>query len=449
MSKTNRRNVLRAGAAISAGIVSGAAFSPGDTEAQCRLKQDCGSTWEREYDFGHKMLFMDEYHQATLEILGRLSGEIDHIGELSSRAVSVIKNGGTVYNSMNIGHQPIYETKEKHRGNPGHMKDHDGFDDMKKGDMVFTNHCTKAVQKARDRGVYVVCATVNYINNEFRPENYTNPNEDDLLLGDVSNEVLHSHVPHTQGLVHAPEIPEISICASTTTGTGSLHWMLCAEIAHKLAKKKAPAVEKSADYLRILTERVQQLAMYRSRIRDTAVTMARRIRAGGRWFVQGVEHQGLWIELSTVECGPFIVNKGNRDEKNDNDVWLIPAMSPAFPDEVKLAMEKQLAGAYVIAVAPASLDGKVPHGRLLDIADAGFDNLSPESGGVIGIKGMKETICPTSGVVGNIIQQMICAQWVDEMVRRGSVPYFYQGVCQIGGRELNKVMQPFFERQGF
>ena len=36
--------------------------------------------------FGHTMLFMEEYHQATMEILGRLSGELDQVGELSSRA---------------------------------------------------------------------------------------------------------------------------------------------------------------------------------------------------------------------------------------------------------------------------------------------------------------------------------------------------------------------------
>jgi len=449
MSRMSRRSVLHTGAAISAGIVSGVSFKSGRTEAECSTDQDCGCKWENEYDFGHKILFMDEYHQATLEILGRLSGELDHIGELSSRAADVIKNGGTVYNSMNVGHQAIYETKENHRGNPGFMKDHKGFDEMKKGDMVFTNSCNRAVQKARDRGVYVVCATVNYINNEFRPQGYTNPNEDDLLLKDVSNEILHSHVPYTQGLVHAPEIPEISICPSTTTGTGALHWMLCAEIANKVANKKATAVDKSAEYLRILTGRVEQLAMYRSRIRETAVTMTRRIRAGGRWFVRGVEHQGLWIELSTVECGPRIVNKGDWNAHKDKNVMLIPAISPAHPEEIKLAMEKQLEGAYVIAVAPSSLDGEVPYGRLLDIADADFDNLSPESGGIIKIKGRKDTICPTSGIVGNVIQQMICAQWVDEMVRRGSVPYFYQGVCQIGGREYLQVMQPYFERQGF
>jgi len=86
---------------------------------------------------------------------------------------------------------------------------------------------------------------------------------------------------------------------------------------------------------------------------------------------------------------------------------------------VKLAREKQIEGAFVIGIGPAALDGKRPPGRLIELADAGFDNHSPESGGVLPMPGRDGGICPTSGVMGNVIQQMICAQWVDEMVRRG------------------------------
>ena len=55
-------------------------------------------------------------------------------------------------------------------------------------------------------------------------------------------------------------------------------------------------------------------------------------------------------------------------------------------------LEKQIEGAYVIGVGPGSMDGVTPTGRLVDIADAGFDNFSPESGGVIRIDGRSERI---------------------------------------------------------
>lgn len=447
MSKITRREMFRTGVTLGAGAAAGSLFNSKNAEAT--VKKEQADMPGDEYTFGHTILFMDEYHQGTMEILGRLSGEVEHVGELGARAASVVKNGGTVWTSMNVGHMPIAELKQDRRGCPGIMKDGKEFDKMKKGDMVFTNHCNRAVQAARDRGVYVVAATVNYINNEFRPQNYTNPNEDDLLLKDVSNDILHSHVPYYQGLVHAPEIPEIPICPSTTTGSGALHWMLNGEIANKLAGSGSKEGEKAAEYVRIVTERVDRIREHRDRIRETAVIMARRIIDGGRWFARSIEHPGFASELQGVECGSMIINWGDWDAEKEKNVMLINAISPKHPEEVKLALEKQVEGAFVIGVGPSSLDGVVPTGRLIDIADAGFDNFSPESGGVIKISGRNDTICPTSGITGNVIQQMVCAQWTDEMVRRGAVPYYYVGVCQIGGREHNAAIRMFFERQGY
>lgn len=448
--KINRRLFLGAGVGVGALLsgtgertqVLGAETSGGD----CRPP---GAP-----TFGHTVLFMEEYHQATMEILGRLSGELDQVGDLSSRAATVIKRGGTVWTSMDDGHMPIEEQKHTRRGNPKILRNHRGlqaasFEQLQKGDMVFTNQCNRAVQRAREHGVYVVAVTVNYVDNEFRPAGFTNPNEDNLMLRDVSNEILHSHVPYYQGLVHAPQIPEFTLCPSTTTGSGALHWMLNAEIANKVWTGSSMAVDKSAEYLRVLTQRVEKIKDHEPRIRETAVTMARRIRQGGRWFVRSLEHPGFASELSGVASGPMIVNWGDWEAGKEQNVMLINAISPAYPQEVQLALKKQIEGAYVIAVGPSSMDGQSPPGGLIDVADVGFDNFSPEREGVIAIPGRSHRICPTSGIIGNVIQQMICAQWTDEMVRRGSVPFYWMGFFQAGGRPYDDAIRPSFEAQGF
>ena len=83
------------------------------------------------------------------------------------------------------------------------------------------------------------------------------------MLKDVSHAILHTHVPYQQGLVHAPEIPEFALCPSSGTGSGALFWMLNAEIADKLADRKAKRVEKSITYLNTLTERVKRIKLNR------------------------------------------------------------------------------------------------------------------------------------------------------------------------------------------
>ena len=273
MNKKTRRQILQNGLLLGAGA-AGASHLSAASHAGHQPCESPAESWSGEYDFGHTQLFMEEYHQGTLEILGQISGELEQVGQLTSRAAQVIRDGGNVWTSMNIGHMPYEEHRNIRRGNPGLMKEHEEFDHLAPGDMVFTNHCKPQVQAARDRGVYVVAVTVNYVNNEFRPADFTVPNKGNLLLKDVSNEILHSHVPYYQGLVHAPEIPEFTLCPSVTTGLGALHWMLNAELANKLAHGAVAAVDKSAQYLRILTEGVRRVERHMPRIRRVAVEMA-------------------------------------------------------------------------------------------------------------------------------------------------------------------------------
>ena len=397
------------------------------------------------------MPYMIDYHQGTLEILAKLKGELDQIGALTSRAAAVIGRGGTVWTSMDSGHMPIAEQAQDRRGSPGLLVDHSDFDPMQKGDMVFTQRCDRNVLAARERGVYVVCVTTNYQDNEFRPAGFTDishSNPDGLMLKDVSNEILHSHVPYQQGLVWSREIADFALCPSSTTGSGTVHWLINAELAHKVADSGAPEVGPSAEYLGILTERVERVAGHQAGLGETAALMSQRVLEGGRWFAQSLEHAGFFTEFN-VASGPRIVNTGDWEAAPDKNIMLISAISPAFAEEIELAQAKKAAGAYLIGIGPASLDGEVPQPNLLGLADAPFDNFSPESGGVIALPGRAQSICPTSGIVGNVIQQMISAQWAEEMLKRGAVPTFLRGVYQNGGREYNAEMESVFTQKGF
>ena len=397
------------------------------------------------------MTFMRQYHQGTMQILDELSGELEQIAALGARAAAVIARGGTVWTSMNSGHLPFFEHDEARRGNPGIFRSSKDFSAMEEGDLAITNFCFREVLEARERGVYIACVTTPYWDNEFRPAGFTDishGNPDGLMLKDVSNEILHTHMPYQQGLVDCPEIPEFRLCPCAATGGGAVHWMLNAEAANRLANPNALAGEKARCYLAILTERAASTTTHMDAIQETARNMSQRIIAGGRWFASSLEHPGFETEFN-VACGPRMVNDGDWEATRDKNVMVITAISPAFAAEVELAKEKKAEEAFVIGIGPNSLDGDTPAAGLLNIADAGFDNFSPEAGGVVDISGRPQTICPTSGIVGNLIQQMLNSQWAEEMIKAGTVPTFMRGIYQAGGREYNDAMTEVYQQRGY
>ena len=396
------------------------------------------------------MTYMEQYHEGTMQILNEMAGELEQIGALGARAAEVLGRGGTVWTSMYSGHMPHAEQADDRRGSPELFRTHQEFSDLREGDLVFTDLCHRDVLAARERGVYVVCVTSPYRDNEFRPAGFTDVthgNPDGLMLKDVSNEILHTHMPYQQGLVECPEIPEFRLCPCAATGSGAAHWMLNAETAARVADSGAGEGEMARHYLTVLTERAARAADYMPSVQATTELMTERILAGGRWFAASLEHPGFQSEFN-VACGPRVVNTGDWAAAPGRNIMLISAISPCFPEEVGLAKERKAEGAYLIGIGPATLDGVAPEEGLLDLADAPFDNFSPESGGVVEIPGRPETICPTSGIVGNVIQQMISAQYAEEMIKAGATPTFLRGIYQAGGREYNEAMTETFEQRG-
>ena len=100
-------------------------------------------------------------------------------------------------------------------------------------------------------------------------------------------------------------------------------------------------------------------------------------------------------------------------------------------------------GAFIIASGPST------QRELKALADVYFDNLSPEGGGLFEIKGIDGKVSTTGGVMNNWLMWIFTAQFVDEMVRRGWIPWFWIGGYTVGGGDYNKAARPFFFKQGF
>jgi len=439
MNKLSRRNVLKTGALLAAGAAG---------MGTATRKADAADRAGSKYSWGHTIDFGEQYYIRIKEILGKIRhNEMALIGEISSRMAASIKNGGNAWYHAHEGHMCYHEFVMENKGNPGIIKSHtrkkdDDYVNMKSGDVLVTNFVDENVRKARDNGVHVVGVPVNYIDNEWSPRGFVQPNVNDWLLRDVTTEILQSYIPYTQGIVDCPEIPEMKICPSSANALSSLFWMFQCEVTHKLKNRKAKSVDKSAVFMDTVLERLDNAYdLQKNYMFDHAPTVAKMIGNGGHYHVT-TDHPGVQSESNGVAMGPMMTNAFRNDMKK-GDVHLLATIEPDSQKIIDEAEKAKETGMFVVSIAP---------GSSLEIrrySDVFIDNLCPEGGGLLDIKGFDEKIGTVGGIMNNMLMWIFTAQFLDEMVRRGWVPWFWLGFYQTGGREYDEAIKPFFQKQGF
>ncbi|MFA6472758.1 MAG: hypothetical protein WCU00_12035, partial [Candidatus Latescibacterota bacterium] len=410
MPTFSRRTVLRNSAVLAAGV---SAMGSGIPAAKAADRAGTN------YDFGHTVDFGEQYYTNMLHILESIRlTEMPLIGELTSRTADVLKKGGTVWWQAKAGHMPLYELREANTGNPHlfrtWLKPGSGgdYDKMKSGDILFTNYVHDDILAARKRGVYVVGVPVNYVDNEWAPRGFAKPNPHDWFLGDVSDVILKSYIPYTQGIVTCPQIPEMKICPSSANALSALFWMFQIEVADKYKNKTTQNLDKSVKYLDTLLSRIRET--YKNQkgiIFDHAATLAERIGGGSHIHVTS-DHPGVEIEATVVAMGPMMLNSFRKDMKK-GDIHILASIPPDSKKIIEEAKKARDMGMFIVSIAPSSSP------ELKRLSDVFLDNLSPEGEGYFPIPGYPEKIGVLGGIMNNILMWILIAQTIDEMVRRG------------------------------
>jgi len=345
------------------------------------------------------------------------------------------------------GHMGRYEFDPRNAGNPGLLESNSEWDDtdyerMRPGDVLVTNYVNEKVRAARDAGVLVVGVPVPYHDSPGAPRGFTKPNPNGWFLADVSSLILESHIPYTQGIVECPEIPELKLCPSSASPLAALFWMLQAEAAERVQRPGAASALRAEAVLDAILQRTRQaFTAQRDRLFAACPEAARRIGRGAHFHVTS-EHGGVAREATGVASGPMMTN-AFRDRMQKGDVHLLASIEPDAPRILEEARKARGLGMHVVAIAPGSST------RLAELSDVFLDNLSPEGEGLLEIPGFPRKVATLGGAINNILMWIYTAQLVDEMVRRGFVPWFWMGFFQAGGQEYDDAVKPFFLRQGF
>lgn len=247
--------------------------------------------------------FSEQYYNGSLEILTRLRADAATFSDVAELCASAISAGSRVFANLVMGHMPAAECADNRSGNPCvfTFNSHD-YSSMRRGDVLLTHAVTRAVGDARRRGVKVIAFTCPYVNHSGWPSGEIQPSEDELMLEDVADLVVNSHIPWEQGLVQVPGRPEFPAFPSSSTATCAIFWILSAEVVERIARvgsrysgSNAPTASggsPATQYIDFVLARLKALRVRldngsKSKLMNAGTAIAQRVLRGGRLLVRG------------------------------------------------------------------------------------------------------------------------------------------------------------------
>lgn len=416
-----------------------------------------------------KMNFMDQYYYGALDIVkGIRDTQLDTIAAAMEKAYEVKRKGGKVRSHVNYGHYAMFAGSKDRPGQPwvlpqpGITPKQEEYDELQQGDFIITSRVSEQYNKLRERGVYVVGVTNNYFRFYKTPPDGLRENTMKLALEDISDMVIDSQVPWDNGLVHAPQIPQMALCPSSGLCQFAVYWACTASLANLIGTKgKGSSSEPARKYLDILYDRFEMIGTDRPKVdRVAEIWTDLVLQKGARMLVYGhpqdVEFydgaRNIFVNDAYI-CSSSAMIADQYEKKADDlrktDIVLIGAFTSDNPLEINVARYARSTGEHTVAFCPYGTDGDMSGVRLFKEVDYAFNTYSDESAGVIEVKGFDEKVSPVSGLTGDLVLWLLTAQWADHMCRRGEIPYFWKGYHENGGREYDDLVHPIYLERGY
>jgi uncharacterized phosphosugar-binding protein len=410
--------------------------------------------------------FMDQYYEGMLKIAQDIrQTQVGNISKAMEKAYELKQKNGRIYSHVLLGHLIMFTGSPDLPGQPYILpqrvdrQQKEDFDAMKKGDFLLTNGIA-SIPEAREKGVYVVGITNNYVANaKTAPGGLTKM---DVKMEDVCDMVVDSQMPWYNGLVNAPQLPQFRPIPSSGTTMALIYWAMTASLANLIGTKgKGSSSQPVEKYLDLAIDRFQMIGSDRPKIDSVTEKWADLVLGNkARFLVYGHPQQvepyegtkNMFVnEAYIVASGTIIADlydlRANVMKKND--ILLIGGFTSDNADEIRVARHGKSVGANTVAFCPFATDGDSSGLRLFKEVDDAFNTYSDESEGVIAVPGFPKKVSPLTGVTGNMVHWLLMAQWTDHMARRGEFPYFWQGFHETGAPEYDKMVKPLFDKRGY
>ncbi|MHB9027926.1 MAG: phosphoheptose isomerase family protein [Candidatus Latescibacterota bacterium] len=457
MSNVSRRSFLAGSTAVAAAAMTGAS-----------KVSAIDAAFNQKFAVPEKC-FMDQFYDGAMQIVkGIRDTQIGNIAKAMETAYELQRKGGKVSSHVVYGHYSMFAGSRDVPGQPwvlpqcGITPTKAEFDAMKKGDFLITNRVCEFTKAARERGVYVVGVTNNYYKFARTPPDFLRPSKVNLATEDISDLVIDSQIPYDNGLVHAPQLPQVALCPGSGISQFGVYWACTAALDTLIGTKgKGSASEAARKYLDIVIERFEMCGADRPKVDWITEKWADLVLGSkARMLVYGHQQQvesydgarnvfvnDAYICSSSSMIADQFEKKANEVRKDD--IVLIGAFTSDNADEISVARYSRSKGAYTVAFAPYSADGDASGVRLFKEVDDALNTYADERAGVIAAPGFPEKVSPVAGLTGDLVLWLLTAQWTDHMARRGEMPYYWKGYHEAGGQEFDKMALEIYQKRGY
>lgn len=418
-----------------------------------------------------------QYYERVTAMWDALSTtELPLLAQAADHGAASLKNKGKLYCIIVGGHMHLAELRQGRAGNPDYLHNWsrhippERFDAAGKGDFILFDYPMPFIRAARDRGAFTVGLRVPYYPNQTTPKGVLAMNDiavnpvfkDVLLPEECASVTLTSHAPFTDGLLYVPEIPAVRALGSSPQGTFNLYWMLTAEIASRHVGGAAMgSTAKAQEFMKILKGRGAKIRANLTLIDTVARFMTEAVAKGARYWnfaVYGsddnakLEPWSIMVEENTNRASGLALSKVLKQEDisqkaKAGDFVFVASETSDEPTNIAGARALKQAGLKVIYIGPKT-DGSTGD-DLSRIADWHIDTFSPEREGVVTIPGMDKKVCPTTGVLYALAQNMVNGQFISHMIQDNMTPLLFMGLHLIGGMAYYNVVEGLFEKRGY
>ena len=417
-----------------------------------------------------------EYLGRVLKIFEKIrSTELDNMLEAAYHIARMYKNGKHCFCQWETGHHFDGDMFPNRHGDTdlflmGYTMGKPSIDPQK-GDLLLVNVLRKPLEDPHKKGLFVIGGPTPWCGDTMNTELLTEANKK-LKIKMYSDIWIETYITTHGALMWLPG--ETAPLGPTSGALGIVtFWAMIADAVRILArdgitvkvKGDEPDLGKNNPYISLskpLGEayfnqcelQIKQIAVEHGKIKKIAGEIAERILSGGKLYVYSRYIQALSLEANAKRGGLALIKTTHAEDKNfkgtGKDFMIMGIYQP--DDEVDLQMLKKYhkMGMKVAAVGPITREGKIPAGKNTP-GEADYHlGLMCDTYGLFAVPGVKKKVCPTSGLLVNLMFWATAIQLAEEIMKRtGETPGVLSTGAMIGGGEQRRRRMEMVKIRGY